>query len=50
MDKASRVLAEGLPEGMPNIYAALAAHHNVPLSTLHYRARGRRSREAKAQS
>ncbi|KAF2462941.1 uncharacterized protein BDR25DRAFT_247026 [Lindgomyces ingoldianus] len=26
MDRASRVLAEGLPEGMPNTYAALAAH------------------------
>ncbi|KAF2688994.1 hypothetical protein K458DRAFT_331716, partial [Lentithecium fluviatile CBS 122367] len=50
MDKASRVLAEGLPEGMPNTYAALAAHGDVPLSTLHHRARGRRSREAKAQS
>ncbi|KAF2647103.1 DDE-domain-containing protein [Lophiostoma macrostomum CBS 122681] len=50
MDKASRVLAEGLPEGMPNTYAALAAHGDVPLSTLHYRARGRRSLEAKAQS
>ncbi|ORY16168.1 hypothetical protein BCR34DRAFT_639957 [Clohesyomyces aquaticus] len=50
MDRASRVLAEGLPEGMPNTYAALAAHGDVPLSTLHHRARGRRSREAKAKS
>ena len=50
MDRASQVLAEGLPEGMPNTYSALAAHGDVPLSTLHHRARGRRSREAKAQS
>ncbi|KAF2726530.1 hypothetical protein EJ04DRAFT_539366 [Polyplosphaeria fusca] len=50
MDKASGVLAEGLPEGIPNTYAALAAHSDVPLSTLDHRARGRRSREAKAQS
>lgn len=50
MDKASRVLAAGVPEGIPNTYSALAAHSNVPLSTLHHRARGRRSKEAKAQS
>ncbi|KAF2680656.1 hypothetical protein K458DRAFT_249182, partial [Lentithecium fluviatile CBS 122367] len=50
MDKASRVLAEGFPEGIPNTWSARAAHGNVPLSTLHHRARGRRSREAKAQS
>src|SRR4051812_29218569 len=50
MDRASQVLAEGVPEGIPNTYSALAAHGEVPLSTLHHRARGRRSREAKAQS
>ena len=50
MDKASCVLAEGVPEGMPNTYSALAAHGDVPLSTLYHRARGRRSRKAKAQS
>ncbi|KAF2818121.1 hypothetical protein CC86DRAFT_376004 [Ophiobolus disseminans] len=50
MDRASQVLAEGVPDGIPKTYSALAAHGNVPLSTLHHCARGRRSREAKAQS
>ncbi|KAH4133110.1 hypothetical protein HBH70_022500 [Parastagonospora nodorum] len=34
----------------PSLLSARAAHANVPPSTLHHRARGRRSREAKAQS
>lgn len=50
MDKASQVLAEGLPEGMPHTFTALAAHGNVAVSTLHHRAQGRRSIEAKAES
>lgn len=50
MDKASQVLAQGLPPDVPTSYRALANHGDVPLSTLHHRARGRRSREEKAQS
>jgi hypothetical protein len=34
---------------VPRSYRALADHSNVPHSTLHYRARGRRSREEKVQ-
>ncbi|KAN0089133.1 hypothetical protein V8E51_019393 [Hyaloscypha variabilis] len=42
MDRASRVLAQGVPPGVPTSYYALADHHgNVSHSTLHYRARGR---------
>ena len=50
MDRASQVLAQGVPPGVPNSYRALADHSNVPRSTLHHRARGRRSIEEKAQS
>jgi hypothetical protein len=50
MDRASQVLAKGVPDGIPKTYSALAVHGNVPFSTLHHRARGRRSREAKVQS
>ena len=50
MDRASQVLAQGVPHGVPNSYRALADHGNVPRSTLHHRARGRRSIEEKAQS
>ena len=50
MDKASRVLAQGVPPGVPLSYRALADHGEVPHSTLHHRARGRRSIEEKAQS
>ena len=50
MDRASQVLAEGLPPGMPKSYRALADHGNVPHTTLHHRACGRRSIEEKAQS
>ena len=50
MDRASQVLAQGVPPGVPRSYRALANHGNVPHSTLHYRARGRRSMEEKAQS
>jgi hypothetical protein len=48
MDRASQVLAQGAPPGVPDSYCALADHSNVPRSTLYYRARGRRSIEEKA--
>ncbi|KAM0703871.1 hypothetical protein Q7P35_008876 [Cladosporium inversicolor] len=50
MDRASKALAQGLPSSVPRSYRALADHSNVPRSTLHDRARGQRSIEAKAQS
>jgi len=50
MDKASQVLAQGPDPGVPRSYRAIADHSGVPRSTLHHRARGRRSIEAKAQS
>jgi hypothetical protein len=46
----SQVLAQGVPPGVPRSYRALADHGDVPLCTLHHRARGRRSIEEKAQS
>lgn len=49
MDKASQVLAKGVPPGVPSSYRSLADHGEVPRSTLHHRARGRRSMQAKAQ-
>ena len=49
MDRASQVLAQGVPPGVPKSYRALADHGNIPRSTLHHRARGRPSVEAKAQ-
>ena len=50
MDKSSQVLAQGLPEGVRKSFRALADHSDVPRTTLQHRARGRRSREEKAQS
>lgn len=50
MDKASQVLAQGLPEGVSKSFRALADHSDVPRTTLQHRARGRRSMEEKAQS
>jgi hypothetical protein len=50
MDRASEALAQGLPSSVPRSYRALADHSNVPRSTLHDRAQGQRSIEAKAQS
>jgi len=50
MDRASQVLAQGVPVGVPKSYRALADHGGVPHSTLHHRARGRRSLEQKAES
>ena len=50
MDRASQVLAQGVPPGVPTSYRALADHHgNVSHSILHHCARGRPSREEKAQ-
>ena len=49
IDRASQVLAQGVPPGVPESYRALADYGNVPRSTLHHRARGRPSIEAKAQ-
>jgi hypothetical protein len=48
MDKAARVLAQGLPPAVPTSYRALADYGEVPRSTLHARAQGRRSIEEKA--
>jgi len=50
MDRASQVLAQGVPPGVPKSYRALADHGEVPCSTLHHCAHGRRSIEEKAQS
>jgi hypothetical protein len=50
MDKASQVLGQGVPPGVPRLYRALVDYSNVPRSTLYHRARGRRSMEEKAQS
>ena len=50
MDRASQVLAQGVPPGVPNSYRALADHGKVPHTTLYHRAHGRRSIEEKAQS
>jgi hypothetical protein len=50
IDRASQILAQGVPPGVPRSYRALADHSNIPRSTLHHRARGRGSMEEKAQS
>ena len=50
MDRASQVLAQGVPPGVLHSYRALADHGSIPHSTLNHRARGRRSMEEKAQS
>ena len=50
MDRASQVLAQGVPPGVPRSYRALADQGNVPRSTLYHRARGRLLMEEKAQS
>jgi hypothetical protein len=49
MDRASRVLARGVPSGVLISYRTLADHDDVPHSTLHHRARGRPSIEEKAR-
>jgi hypothetical protein len=49
MDRASQVLAQGVPPGVPKSYRALADHHgNVSHSTLH-RTRGQPPIEEKAR-
>ena len=40
MDKENRILAEPVPNGVPNSYRARADHYGVAHSTLHHRARG----------
>lgn len=50
MDKASQVLARGPEPGVPRSFRAIADHSGVPRSTLHHRARGRRSIQSKAIS
>lgn len=50
MDRASEVLANGLPAGIPPTYLALSDWSGVPYSTVYHRARGRRSKEEKAKS
>src|SRR5271155_3741318 len=49
MDRASQVLAQGVPPGVPRSYRALADYDNVSHSTLHHRAHGRPSIEEKAR-
>jgi hypothetical protein len=49
-DRASEALAEGFLLGEPRTYDAISKRSEVPLSTLHHRAYGRRSIEEKAQS
>ena len=49
MDRASQVLAQGLPPDVPGTWAALSKRGDVPLHTLYYRAHGRPSIEEKAQ-
>ena len=49
-DRASEALAAGDLPGEPRTYNAISKQWNVPLSTLHHRAQGRRSKEQKAQS
>lgn len=50
MDRASQVLAQGVPPSVPKSYRALADHYsNTSYSTLYHHARRRPSREEKAQ-
>ena len=49
-DRASEALAEGFLPGESLTYDARSKRSGVPLSTLHHRAQGRRSKEEKAQS
>jgi hypothetical protein len=50
MDRASQVLADGLPNDQPRTYAALSEWGQVPYTTLYHRARGRPSKRDKAIS
>jgi hypothetical protein len=49
MDRASQVLAQGVPPGVPRLYRALTDYSNVPHSILHHRARRRPSIKDKAR-
>jgi len=49
MDRASQVLADGLPGSQPCTYRALARHCEVAYATVWHRAHGRRSKEDKAK-
>ena len=49
MDRASQVLAQGLPPDVPRTWAALSKWSGVPLTTLYYRAHKRLSMKEKAQ-
>ena len=48
MDRASHVLAQGVPSGVSRSYRALADYDNVPCSILYYHARRQRLIEEKA--
>jgi hypothetical protein len=48
-DRASKALAESSLPGEPRTYDATSKRSGVPLSTLFYRAHGRRSRDEKAE-
>jgi hypothetical protein len=50
IDKASRALVQPVPPSLSDSYRARADRSGVPHTTLHHRARGRRSIEEKAQS
>jgi hypothetical protein len=50
MDRASQVIVNGLPKGVPTTYLTLSEWGQVPYSNIYYRARGRRSKEEKARS
>jgi hypothetical protein len=49
-DRASQVLAQGCPTGVPKSFRALADHGDALRTTLQHRARGRQSLQDKAQS
>jgi len=49
-DRTSKALTRGFLPGEPRTYDALSKRKHVPLSNLHHLARGRRSKEQKAQS
>jgi hypothetical protein len=49
MDRASKVLAEGLPNSEPYTYAALSKYSQVSRSTLWHRIHGRPSKEENAK-
>ena len=49
MDRASKVLAQGLPPDVPKTWAALSERSGVLLTTLYYRAHRRQSMKEKAQ-